>query len=97
MKTGVEDKVRILVTEAEGKEARVNDVERELRVEREWRTSLEKSTISKTEKISQLQQELEQLKQISEVSASSIYFKLAQINFQCLPCEFRARKKTRAL
>ncbi|KAK0157773.1 hypothetical protein PV328_011471 [Microctonus aethiopoides] len=63
-RTGVEERMRILGAEVAEKEARANGVERELRVEREWRTSLQESSISTAEKISQLHQEIDQLKQI---------------------------------
>ncbi|XP_015115390.1 RUN and FYVE domain-containing protein 2 isoform X2 [Diachasma alloeum] len=65
-KTGVEERVRLLGAEVAEKEARANGVERELKVEREWRTSLQESSISSTEKISQLHQEIDQLKQVRE-------------------------------
>ncbi|XP_034934428.1 RUN and FYVE domain-containing protein 2 isoform X2 [Chelonus insularis] len=63
-KTEVEERVRILGAEVAEREARTNGVERELKVEREWRTSLQESSISNTEKISQLHQEIDQLKQV---------------------------------
>ncbi|XP_011302042.1 RUN and FYVE domain-containing protein 2 isoform X2 [Fopius arisanus] len=65
-KTGVEERVRLLGAEVAEREARANGVERELRVEREWRTSLQEASISSTEKISQLHQEIDQLKQVRE-------------------------------
>lgn len=67
MRSGAEERVRILDAEAAEREARTNGVERELRVEREWRTSLQETSISNTEKISQLHQEIDQLKRVSEV------------------------------
>ena len=67
MKTGVEEKVRVLGAEVAEKEAHANGVERELRVEREWRTFLQESSITSVEKISQLHQEVDQLKQVAEV------------------------------
>lgn len=53
------------------KEARASGFERELKVEREWRTSLQESSIANIEKISQLNQEIEQLKKESEVMKKS--------------------------
>lgn len=67
VRSGAEERVRILDAEAAEREARTNGVERELRVEREWRTSLQETSISNTEKISQLHQEIDQLKRVSEV------------------------------
>lgn len=67
VRSGSEERVRILGAEAAEREARVNGVERELRVEREWRTSLQEASISNTEKISQLHQEIYQLRRVSEV------------------------------
>lgn len=66
VRSGVEERVRILGAEAAEREARTNGVERELRLEREWRTSLQETSISNTEKISQLHQEIDQLKRVSE-------------------------------
>ncbi|XP_072748247.1 RUN and FYVE domain-containing protein 2 isoform X3 [Anoplolepis gracilipes] len=66
VRSGAEERVRILGAEAAEREARTNGVERELRLEREWRTSLQETSISNTEKISQLHQEIDQLKRVSE-------------------------------
>ncbi|XP_071560677.1 RUN and FYVE domain-containing protein 2 isoform X3 [Temnothorax nylanderi] len=66
VRSGAEEKVRILGAEAAEREARTNGVERELRLEREWRTSLQETSICNTEKISQLHQEIDQLKRVSE-------------------------------
>ncbi|XP_044018231.1 RUN and FYVE domain-containing protein 2 isoform X3 [Aphidius gifuensis] len=66
VRTGVEERVRLLDAEVAEKEARANGVERELRVEREWRMSLQESSINITEKMSQLHQEIDQLKQVQE-------------------------------
>ncbi|XP_011635964.1 RUN and FYVE domain-containing protein 2 isoform X3 [Pogonomyrmex barbatus] len=66
VRSGVEERVRILDAEAAEREARTNGVERELRLEREWRTSLQETSICNTEKISQLHQEIDQLKRVSE-------------------------------
>lgn len=73
VRSGVEERVRILGAEAAEREARTNGVERELRLEREWRTSLQETSISNTEKISQLHQEIDQLKRVSEVHACDLY------------------------
>lgn len=67
VRSGVEERVRVLDAEAAEREARTNGVERELRLEREWRTSLQEISICNTEKISQLHQEMDQLKRVSEV------------------------------
>lgn len=67
-----EEKAKVLAAEAAERTARAKDVERELHVEREWRTSLQESSISNAERISQLRQENDQLKQMSEVRY--IYF-----------------------
>ncbi|XP_053974455.1 protein RUFY3 isoform X2 [Hylaeus anthracinus] len=66
VKSGAEERVRILGAEAAEREARTNGVERELLVEREWRTSLQEASISSAEKISQLHQEIDQLRRVSE-------------------------------
>ena len=67
MKSGAVERVKILGAEAAEREARANGVERELRLEREWRTSLQEASISNAEKISQLHQEIDQLRRVSEV------------------------------
>ncbi|KAK9302905.1 hypothetical protein QLX08_005244 [Tetragonisca angustula] len=66
VRSGAVERVRILGAEAAEREARANGVERELRLEREWRTSLQEASISNTEKISQLHQEIDQLRRVSE-------------------------------
>ncbi|XP_031838847.1 RUN and FYVE domain-containing protein 2 isoform X2 [Nomia melanderi] len=66
VRSGAEERVRILDAEAAEREARATGVERELRVEREWRTSLQEASISNAEKISQLHQEIDQLRRVSE-------------------------------
>lgn len=73
VRSGAEERVRILGAEAAEREARTNGVERELRLEREWRTSLQETSICNTEKISQLHQEIDQLKRVSEVHACDLY------------------------
>ncbi|XP_017882170.1 RUN and FYVE domain-containing protein 2 isoform X4 [Ceratina calcarata] len=65
-RSGAEERMRILGAEVAEREAKANGVERELRVEREWRTSLQEASISNTEKISQLHQEIDQLRRVSE-------------------------------
>lgn len=67
VRTGAEERVRVLDAAAAERETRTNGVERELRLEREWRTSLQETSICNTEKISQLHQEIDQLKRVSEV------------------------------
>ncbi|XP_033214292.1 RUN and FYVE domain-containing protein 2-like isoform X5 [Belonocnema kinseyi] len=65
-RTGYEEKARNLGAEAAAKDAWANGIERELKVEREWRTSLQEASISNIEKISHLHQEVDQLKSVSE-------------------------------
>ncbi|KAG5306913.1 RUFY3 protein, partial [Acromyrmex insinuator] len=72
VRSGAEEKVRILGAEAAEREARTNGVERELQLEREWRTSLQETSICNTEKISQLHQEIDQLKRVSELTISPL-------------------------
>lgn len=71
VKSDAVERVRILGAEAAEREARANGVERELRLEREWRTSLQEASISSAEKISQLHQEIDQLRRVSEVRCIS--------------------------
>ncbi|XP_012347553.1 RUN and FYVE domain-containing protein 2 isoform X3 [Apis florea] len=66
VKSGAVERVKILGAEAAEREARANGVERELRLEREWRTSLQEASISNAEKISQLHHEIDQLRRVSE-------------------------------
>ncbi|XP_078036744.1 protein RUFY3 isoform X3 [Augochlora pura] len=66
VRSEAEERVRILGAEAAEREARANGVERELQLEREWRTSLQEASISNVEKISQLHQEIDQLRRVSE-------------------------------
>ncbi|XP_076659418.1 RUN and FYVE domain-containing protein 2 isoform X1 [Halictus rubicundus] len=66
VRSEAEERVRILGAEAAEREARANGVERELQLEREWRTSLQEASISNAEKISQLHQEIDQLRRVSE-------------------------------
>lgn len=71
VKSDAVERVRILGAEAAEREAKANGVERELRLEREWRTSLQEASISSAEKISQLHQEIDQLRRVSEVRCIS--------------------------
>ncbi|XP_066591583.1 RUN and FYVE domain-containing protein 2-like isoform X3 [Prorops nasuta] len=66
VRSGAEEKVKKLGAEAAEREARANGVERELQIEREWRTFLQEASMCNTEKISQLHQEIDQLKQVAE-------------------------------
>ncbi|XP_057325171.1 RUN and FYVE domain-containing protein 2 isoform X2 [Microplitis mediator] len=66
VRTNNEERVRSLDAQVAEREARANGVERELKVEREWRTSLQEASVSNTEKISQLLQEIDQLKNVHE-------------------------------
>ncbi|EZA52929.1 RUN and FYVE domain-containing protein [Ooceraea biroi] len=81
VRTGAEERVRILDAAAAEREARTNGVERELRLEREWRTSLQETSISNTEKISQLHQEIDQLKRVSEryLTLQDEYYALKEV------------------
>ncbi|XP_011701440.1 PREDICTED: RUN and FYVE domain-containing protein 2 isoform X3 [Wasmannia auropunctata] len=81
VRTGAEEKVKILGAEAAEREARTNGVERELRLEREWRTSLQETSICNTEKISQLHQEIDQLKRVSEryLTLQEEYYALKEV------------------
>lgn len=72
VRSGAEERVRILGAEATEREAKAHEVERELRLEREWRTSLQEASISNAEKISQLHQEIYQLRRVSEVRSPSL-------------------------
>ncbi|XP_074114424.1 RUN and FYVE domain-containing protein 2 isoform X1 [Cotesia typhae] len=66
VRSGSEERARLLDAKVAEREARANGVERELKVEREWRTSLQEASVSSTEKISQLLQEIDQLKSVHE-------------------------------
>ncbi|KAG5323478.1 RUFY3 protein, partial [Acromyrmex heyeri] len=81
VRSGAEEKVRILGAEAAEREARTNGVERELQLEREWRTSLQETSICNTEKISQLHQEIDQLKRVSEryLTLQEEYYALKEV------------------
>ena len=67
-RTEFEERARTLGAKAAAKEALASGIERELKVEREWRTSLQEASISNIEKISLLHQEVDQLKAVSEAS-----------------------------
>lgn len=79
VKSGAVERVKILGVEAAEREARANGVERELRLEREWRTSLQEASISNAEKISQLHHEIDQLRRVSEVRLSINFAKYFHI------------------
>lgn len=79
VKSGAVERVKILGAEAAEREARANGVERELRLEREWRTSLQEASISNAEKISQLHHEIDQLRRVSEVRLSINFAKYFHI------------------
>ncbi|CAG5075789.1 Similar to Rufy2: RUN and FYVE domain-containing protein 2 (Mus musculus) [Cotesia congregata] len=66
VRSGSEERARLLDAKVAEREARANGMERELKVEREWRTSLQEASVSNTEKISQLLQEIDQLKSVHE-------------------------------
>ena len=50
------------------KEVKASSVEGDLRIEKEWRTSLQETMVKDRDKISQLHQELAQLKAVASVS-----------------------------
>ncbi|XP_017759449.1 PREDICTED: RUN and FYVE domain-containing protein 2 isoform X2 [Eufriesea mexicana] len=79
--SGAVEKAKTLEAEAAEKEAKANSVERELQFEREWRTSLQKSSISNAQRISQLHQEINQLKRVSEkyLALQEKYYALKEI------------------
>ncbi|XP_020278626.1 RUN and FYVE domain-containing protein 2 isoform X1 [Pseudomyrmex gracilis] len=81
VRSGAEERMRILDAEAVAREARTNGVERELQLEREWRTSLQETSICNTEKISQLHQEIDQLKRVSEkyLTLQEEYYALKEV------------------
>ncbi|XP_032667232.1 protein RUFY3-like isoform X2 [Odontomachus brunneus] len=81
VRSGAVERVRVLDAEAAEREARTNGVERELRLEREWRTSLQETSICNTEKISQLHQEIDQLKRVSEryLTLQEEYYALKEV------------------
>lgn len=85
VRSGTEERVRVLGAEAAEREARAHGVERELRLEREWRTSLQEASISSAEKISQLHQEIDQLRRVSEVRSVSLSTFLCSICIQGVP------------
>ena len=85
VRSGTEERVRVLGAEAAEREARAHGVERELRLEREWRTSLQEASISSAEKISQLHQEIDQLRRVSEVRSVSLSTFLCFICIQGVP------------
>ncbi|XP_012288982.1 RUN and FYVE domain-containing protein 2 isoform X3 [Orussus abietinus] len=66
VRSGAEERARALGAEVAEREARASGVERELKLEREWRTSLQQASIGNVEKISRLHQEIDQLKQVAE-------------------------------
>ncbi|XP_017791578.1 PREDICTED: RUN and FYVE domain-containing protein 2 isoform X1 [Habropoda laboriosa] len=66
VRTGAEERMKILGAEAAKTEEKVNGVEKELRVEREWRTSLQEASMSNAEQISKLRQEIRLLRLVSE-------------------------------
>ncbi|XP_012253692.2 RUN and FYVE domain-containing protein 2 isoform X2 [Athalia rosae] len=66
IKSGAEERARVVGAEAALREARASGIEGELRIEREWRTALQGASVKDREKISQLRQEVDQLKQVGE-------------------------------
>lgn len=72
IRSGAEERARAVGAEAAQREARASGIEGELRIEREWRTALQGTSVKDREKISQLHQEVDQLKQVAEVSRKSL-------------------------
>ncbi|XP_046471541.1 RUN and FYVE domain-containing protein 2 isoform X2 [Neodiprion pinetum] len=66
IRSGAEERARVVGAEAAQREAWASGVEGELRIEREWRTALQETSVKDREKISQLHQELDQLKEVAE-------------------------------
>nr|CAD7578586.1 unnamed protein product [Timema californicum] len=62
------------------KEVKVSSVEGDLRIEREWRTSLQDTMVKDRDRISQLNQELSQLKSVASkyVSLQEDYYQLKE-------------------
>jgi hypothetical protein len=67
-RTAAEESSRKLGQQIAEKEVQNSSVEGDLRIEREWRTSLQETMVKDRDKISQLHQELAQLKSLASVS-----------------------------
>lgn len=67
----VEEMSRKLGQQVAEKEVKSSSIEGDLRIEREWRQSLQDTMVKDREKISQLQQEVVRLKDIATVSIIS--------------------------
>jgi hypothetical protein len=63
-----EESSRKLGQQIAEKEVQNSGIEGDLRIEREWRTSLQETVVKDRDKISQLHQELTQLKSVASVS-----------------------------
>lgn len=63
-----EESSRKLGQQIAEKEVQNSSIEGDLRIEREWRTSLQETVVKDRDKISQLHQELSQLKSVASVS-----------------------------
>lgn len=75
--TAAEELSRKLGQQIAAKEVQNSSIEGDLRIEREWRTSLQETMVKDRDKISQLNQELAQLKSVASVSlilVSSSFF-----------------------
>jgi len=67
-RTAAEESSRKLGQQIAAKEVQNSSIEGDLRIEREWRTSLQETMVKDRDKISQLNQELAQLKSVTSVS-----------------------------
>ncbi|XP_069702850.1 RUN and FYVE domain-containing protein 2 isoform X1 [Periplaneta americana] len=85
-RTAAEESSRKLGQQVAEKEVKNSSIEGDLRIEREWRTSLQETMVKDRDKISQLHQELAQLKSVAAkyVSLQEEYYQLKE---QCLEQE----------
>jgi hypothetical protein len=67
-RTAAEESSRKLGQQIAEKEVQNSSIEGDLRIEREWRISLQETMVKDRDKISQLHQELTQLKSVASVS-----------------------------
>lgn len=85
-RTSAEESSRKLGQQIAAKEVQNSSIEGDLRIEREWRTSLQETMVKDRDKISQLNQELAQLKSVASkyVSLQEDYYQLKE---QCMEHE----------
>lgn len=67
LRSTAEEALRRAGLETQVQEERQGELEGELKVEREWRQSMQKSIVTDRDKINSLQQEVAQLKLVAEV------------------------------